>query len=159
MNTLLELLKQNARYSTKELASILNEKEATIIQQLNELEAKGILKGYKAILDQSALADSIVYALIELKVTPKKDSGFNETAQTIMSFNQVESVYLMAGNYDLAVFVSGSSMQEIASFVATQLSTLDGVLGTSTRFVLQKYKEDGFDLIDYHKQEERLGLV
>ena len=159
MDNLLGLLKQNARYSVKELAVILNQSEEVVAKALEAYEKQGIIKGYQAILNYEKLDQAPVFALIELKVTPKKELGFQEIADRVMEMEEVERVYLMAGDYDLAVFVKGKTMQDVAMFVAKRLSTLDSVLSTSTHFVLSRYKQDGVILKDEEKSDLRGQMV
>ena len=155
MDNLLGLLKQNARLSIKELSVLLNQSEEVVVKALEAYEKQGIIKGYQAILNYEKLEPAPVFALIELKVQPKKEFGFQEIADRVMAFEEVDSVYLMAGDYDLAIFVRGKTIQDVAMFVAKRLSTLDSVLSTATHFVLTKYKEDGFVLRDEEADDLR----
>jgi len=159
MDNLLGLLKQNARLSIKELSVLLNQSEEVVVKALEAYEKQGIIKGYQAILNYEKLEPAPVFALIELKVQPKKEFGFQEIADRVMAFEEVDSVYLMAGDYDLAIFVRGKTIQDVAMFVAKRLSTLDSVLSTATHFVLTKYKEAGFILRDEEADELRGQLV
>ncbi len=159
MDNLLGLLKQNARLSIKELSVLLNQSDEVVVKALEAYEKQGIIKGYQAILNYEKLEPAPVFALIELKIQPKKEFGFQEIADRVMAFEEVDSVYLMAGDYDLAIFVRGKTIQDIAMFVAKRLSTLDSVLSTSTHFVLTKYKEDGFILQDEETDNLRGQLV
>lgn len=158
MEKLLKLLKDNARLTNKELAVMLNRDEEVIQTQITELEQNGIIKGYKALINEQKV-NAGVSALIELKVTPKKEFGFQDIADRVMLLPEVESVYLMAGDYDLAVFVRGESIQEVAMFVAKRLSPLESVISTATHFVLQKYKQDGVILDDTKEQDIRSQMV
>ena len=158
MEKLLKLLKDNARLTNKELAVMLNRDEELIQSQIADLEQKGIIKGYKALINEQKV-NAGVSALIELKVTPKKELGFQDVADRVMQLPEVESVYLMAGDYDLAVFVRGESIQEVAMFVAKRLSPLESVISTATHFVLQKYKQDGVILDDTKEQDIRSQMV
>lgn len=158
MEKLLELLKDNARLTNKELAIMLNRDEEVIQTQIAQLEQKGIIKGYKALINEQKV-NAGVSALIELKVTPKKDFGFQDIADRVMQFSEVESVYLMAGDYDLSVLVRGETIQDVAMFVAKRLSPLESVISTSTHFVLQKYKQDGVILDDSKEQDIRNQMV
>lgn len=158
MEKLLKLLKENARLTNKELAVMLNRDEEVIQTQITELEQNGIIKGYKALINEQKV-NAGVSALIELKVTPKKEFGFQDIADRVMLLPEVESVYLMAGDYDLAVFVRGESIQEVAMFVAKRLSPLESVISTATHFVLQKYKQDGVILDDTKEQDIRSQMV
>ena len=158
MEKLLKLLKDNARYSTKELSIMLNREEELVESQIKELEKNGVIKGYKALINEQKV-NAGVSALIELKVTPKKEFGFQDIADRVMLLPEVESVYLMAGDYDLAVFVRAETMQDVAMFVAKRLSPLESVISTSTHFVLQKYKQDGVILDDSKEQDIRNQMV
>lgn len=148
MNELINLLQQNARYSTSELATMLGRKESDIKKQIAELEEKGIIKGYSAIVNEDLIDSDSVTAIIELKVTPRRDSGFDEIAAEISALDEVDSVFLMAGSYDLQVTIRGKGVKEISLFVRQRLSTISGVLSTTTHFILKKYKEKGIKIED-----------
>jgi DNA-binding Lrp family transcriptional regulator len=158
MEKLLKILKDNARLSAKELSAMLNRSETEIINQISELERNGIIKGYKTLINEQKI-NAGVTALIELKVTPKKEFGFQDIADRVMQFSEVESVYLMAGDYDLAVFVKGETIQDVAMFVSKRLAPLDSVISTATHFVLQKYKQDGVVLDDLKNNDIRSQMV
>ena len=155
MDKLLQLLSTNSGFTTGEIATMLGEPEDYIKAQIKEYENKGIIKGYQAVVNRDELDDGDVEALIELKVMPKKETGFDEMAERCMSFEEVESVYLMAGAYDFALIVRGETMQDIAMFVAKKLSTIDGVLSTGTHFIMRRYKDSGMNLIDFEGSDER----
>lgn len=159
MNRLLALLSESTNFSTAQIAMMLNEPEDYIKAQIREYEKSGIIVGYKALVNWEKVQDAGVTALIELKVTPKRETGFDEIAQRITAFEQVESVYLMAGAYDLAVYVRGETIQDVATFVSRKLSAMDGIISTATHFLLKRYKEGGV-LLDptVDKQEEREGI-
>ena len=157
MNELLHLLKQNARLSNEELGAMLGITPAEVAAQIKKLEEDGIIKGYSVVLNDELANKDTVTAFIELKVTPKRDCGFEDLAKTVMMYDEVESVSLMSGAYDLAVTVTGSSLKVIALFVAQRLSTIDGVLSTATHFVLKRYKEKGI-FIEQEPLDER-GMV
>lgn len=148
MDTLISLLKQNARLSNAQLATMLGKTEAEVAIKIEEYETAGIIKGYSVILDEEKADKDLVTAFIELKVTPQADYGFDEIAKTVMMYDAVESVSLMSGAYDLSVTISGTNLREIALFVAQRLSTIDGVLSTATHFVLKRYKEKGIFIGD-----------
>ncbi len=149
MNTqLLTLLYQNAKYEARDLADMLGLSEDTVKAQIKELEDAGLICGYKAVIDWEKLDGAYVAALIELKVTPQPDAGFEETAMKIMKFKEVETVYLMSGGYDLCVIVKGKTFQEVAMFVAKQLATMKTVVSTATHFVLRRYKELDVTMVD-----------
>ena len=143
MDMLLRLLKQNARLTNENLASMLDTTAEDIAARIEKYEADGIIMGYSAVINEETADKDAVTAYIELKVTPQPDFGFDDIARTVMQYQEVESVYLMSGSYDLAVTVNGTNLREIALFVAQRLSTLDGVLSTATHFLLKRYKEKG----------------
>lgn len=154
MDTLINLLKQNARLSCKELAAMTGTSESEVEAKIKEYEHSGIIKGYSAIIDEEAADKNNVTAFIEVKVTPKADCGFDDIAKTIMMYDEVESLTLMSGAFDLAVTISGTNYKEIALFVARRLSTIDGVISTATHFILKRYKEKGI-FIDDDNTDER----
>lgn len=143
----LKLLARNARYSHEEIAVMLGADVKDVTKAIAELESDGILKGYKAIVDWEKTDDALVSAIIEINVIPKAGLGFEEVAEKIMKYPQVESVYLMSGVYDLNVVVKGKTLQEIAWFVSKELSTIDSVTNTTTHFVLRRYKEMDVELV------------
>jgi len=141
---LLALLQENARLSDVELASRLGMSEEDVGKRIAEYEEAGAILGYQAVIDREKVAAGEVHALIEVKVTPERGGGFDRLSERIARFEQVRHCYLMSGSYDLVVFVSGDSLQDIARFVSDKLSTLEGVLSTATHFMLKTYKEGGF---------------
>ncbi len=153
MDKLLKLLDTNARMSNAELAVVLGSTEEAVAARIAELERSGVIRSYKAVIDWDRTDRQYVTALIELRVTPKRDRGFEEIAEQIMRFDEVESVYLMSGGYDLAVTVSGRTFKDVAMFVAKRLSTLESVLSTATHFVLRRYKDDGVLFLGEEKDE------
>ena len=159
MDKLLQLLSTNSGFTTGEIATMLGEPEDYIKAQIKEYENKGIIKGYQAVVNRDELDDGDVEALIELKVMPKKETGFDEMAERCMAFEEVESVYLMAGAYDFALIVRGETMQDIAMFVAKKLSTIDGVLSTGTHFIMRRYKDRGMTLIDFGDRTDGRNLI
>ncbi len=153
MDKLLKLLDSNARLTNTQLAVMLGCSEKEVSDHIAEWERDGVIRGFKAIIDWERTDRAYVTALIELRVTPKRDLGFEGIAETIMRFEEVESVYLMSGGYDLAVIVSGQTFKDIAMFVAKRLSTLDSVLSTATHFVLRRYKDSGVLFLGEEKDE------
>ncbi len=148
MEKIIKLLEQNARLSNEQLGAMLGCTAEEAAAQIADLEKKGIIKGYKPIINYEKVNDEVVTALIELKVTPKKGQGFEEIAKRIMEYDEVDSVCLMSGGYDLSVTVKGKTLKEIALFVAHRLAPLDSVLSTATHFVLSRYKDAGVILYD-----------
>lgn len=143
MEQLIRLLNENARMSNAQLAVMLNKTEDEVAQMILQAEREGIIRGYHVLLDQEKVHDPQVTALIELQVTPKRDRGFESVADAVMRYEEVESVYLMSGSYDLLAVVNGKDFKDIAFFVARKLATLDGVKSTATHFVLSRYKDRG----------------
>ena len=141
--TLLRLLEDNARLTNDELAAMTGMTPDAVAAELAALRKAGVILGYKTIVDWEKTDRDLCTARIEIKVTPKSGMGFEEIAETIARFEEVQSVYLMSGGYDLAVTVNGKSFKEVALFVAHRLAPLDSVESTATHFVLKKYKEKG----------------
>lgn len=139
----LAILTDDARISAKKIAAMLSTDEASVKACIEGLEKSGVLVKYTAIVNSEKAEDSLVEALIEVKVTPKKKEGFDGIAKQIASFPEVKSVYLMSGAYDLAVFVEDKSLQQVSRFVSERISTFDGVISTATHFILKKYKIEG----------------
>ena len=138
---LLKLLEQNARYATADLATMLGISEEEVRAEIEQLKKDGVIRGFKTVIDWERLDSAYVSALIELKVTPQANSGFEDTAKKIMKYDEVETVYLMSGGYDLSVIVKGKTFQEVAMFVGKVLAPMNGVISTATHFVLRRYKE------------------
>lgn len=144
---LLKLLNKNARLTDKELAIMTGSDEQEVHGSIADMEKEGLIRGYKAVVDWERVDNTHVSALIELKVTPKAGLGFEEVAQKVSKYPEVESVYLMSGGYDLSVTVTGKTFQEVAMFVAKELSTIDSVISTTTHFILRRYKELDVELM------------
>lgn len=160
MNKLLELLAENAEFTINQLAVMLGESEQSVREKIDEYKNKGIIKGTKTLIDWDKVPDSGVRAIIELKVTPKAETGFDDIAKIVMSYDNVEDVYLAASSrYDLIAMVKGSTIQEIAEFVSKRLSTLEAVIGTATNFVLTTYKQGGRSFMDNNEEEEQRSMV
>jgi len=140
---LLELLHNDAKLDNKTLAIMLNKSEEEIENKIKELEESGVIMGYGAVLNAEKIYTDRVSALIEVKITPQRDRGFDFIARTIYSFPEVRSCYLMSGAFDLMVIVEGDNIRKVASFVAEKLSVLDNVLSCATHFILKEYKQDG----------------
>jgi len=150
-------LARNARYTAEEIAIMLDTKTEEVEASIKELEKDGLIKGYKALVDWDKIDGAYVSAIIELNVVPKAGLGFEEVARKIMSYNEVESVYLMSGVYDLNVVVKGKTLQDIAWFVAKELATIDSVTSTTTHFVMRRYKEMDVELVS--SEEDDRGQI
>ena len=151
---ILSLLNENARYSFGQIAKMLGETESKIQAEVDQLEKEGVIVKYTAILNTEVIAENSVQALIEVKVAPQKLKGFDSCADEIYSFDEVKSLYLMSGGFDLAVFVEGKNLSELARFVAEKLSVIDGIIGVQTHFILKKYKIEG-NITDSNQENKR----
>jgi DNA-binding Lrp family transcriptional regulator len=145
MNEILELLQNDARLTPEEIAAMLKKDVKVIRKKIKQLEDDGVIVKYGAIINPEKVPNKkeTVRAIIELSVTPERETGFDALAERIYKFPQVESVYLISGGYDLQVIIEGKTLKEVAFFVSEKLAPLDGVRGTKTHFVLKKYKENG----------------
>ncbi|QYM80567.1 Lrp/AsnC family transcriptional regulator [Horticoccus luteus] len=161
MNPVLKLLLEGGGLTTAQIAQVAGLTEVEVNQHLEQLKKDKIFLGWRPVLDLSreAAAAAAVRAVIEVKVTPERGGGFNRFAERIARFDEVESCYLMSGGYDLLVFVKGASLQKVASFVSEKLSTIEGVLSTSTHFMLRSYKEQGFLLESDEGPVTRLNVA
>ena len=159
MDRLLFLLQNNARLTNRQLAVMLGREEEEVAKAIEAYEKSSVIRGYQAVIDWDKTDSPTVFARIEIKVTPKKDFGFEEIARTIMELEEVQSVSLMSGGYDLAVTVSGKNFRDIAMFVAHRLSPIDSVNSTATHFILKKYKERGVVFEEEVKDERRMTLL
>ena len=146
MDKILPHLRKNARTSIADLAKVANLGEAEVIERIAKLEATGVILGYQVIVDPEKTAGEQVTAVIEVKITPERDGGFNKMAERIAKFPEVKSCYLMSGGYDLMVVVEGPNLHKVAGFVSEKLSTMKGVISTATHFRLRAYKENGVEL-------------
>ena len=154
MKDIIKILQQNARISHRELSEMLGVSPEEAAAEIKRLEDSGVIKGYSVIVDDELYDNSTVYATIELRVTPQRDCGFDDIAKTIMMYDEVESISLMSGAYDLSLEVKGDNLRDVALFVSERLATIDGVLSTATHFILKKYKEKGI-FIDGEENDER----
>lgn len=153
MDRLLYLLETNPRLTNEELAVMLGVSEDEVGEQIRIYEESGVIKGYRAILDKEKINARDCTALIEIKVQPKFGHGFDEVAQRIANLEEVESIYLMSGGYDLCCIVQNKSFEEVAMFVVKRLSPLEDVVSTTTNFILKKYKEQGISFAEQTKDD------
>jgi DNA-binding Lrp family transcriptional regulator len=149
---ILRILVENARASNKEIAKIVGMTEAEVKEVIAELERDGIIRKYKAVINYEKAGIETVQALIEIKISPERDTGYDSVAKRISKFPEVQSVRLVSGEYDLSVLVSGKTMHEVAHFVAEKIAPLEQVRDTVTNFLLKTYKENG----ELFGEEERL---
>jgi DNA-binding Lrp family transcriptional regulator len=157
MDELLKLIQSNARESHDNLARMLGLAPAEVSRRIADYEKRGVIRGYQAILNEDQLELDKVTAVIEVKVTPQREGGFDTIAERIGRFPEVRSAYLMSGTYDLLLFVEGPTLRDVAAFVSERLSPLEGVLSTSTHFMLKTYKRFGV-LMHQPGSDERLTV-
>jgi DNA-binding Lrp family transcriptional regulator len=155
MDEILEILEKDARITPEEIAKMLKKKPAVVRQAIKKYEKEGIIAGYKAVINKEwgKDDDKEVRALIEVNILPQKDVGFERVAERIYSFPEVTSCYLVSGTYDLLLIVEGRNLHAVSQFVAEKLAPLENVRGTTTHFLLRKYKQDGTIL--KHKEENK----
>ena len=158
MERLLELLKANARTPVESLARQLGEPAADVEARLRDYEKRGVIRGYQALINTERLDDDSVRAVIELRIRPAQDGGFDRLANRVGRFDEVESMFLMSGSYDLLLFVRGRNLQEVARFVSSKLANMEGVLSTATHFMLKTYKDQGV-MLEQWNHDERLQVT
>ena len=145
---ILKLIENNARISNADIATAIGATEMEVANAIREMETSGIIRGYKTILDREKIDENAVSATIELKVVPKAERGFEEVAERISHYPEVESVSLMSGGCDLSVVVTGKTFRDVSTFVAKELATIDAVTATATQFIMKRYKDHGVLLTD-----------
>ena len=155
---ILNYIEKNSRVDLKELAVLLGMNEVDVANELAAMEAEGVICGYHTIIDWDKVTDERVNALIEVKVTPQRGKGFDEIAERIYKYPEVNSCYLMSGGFDLLVSIEGKSLKEISMFVSQKLSTLDSILSTTTHFILKKYKDHG-TIMHQKYEDERIMMT
>lgn len=158
MRELLELLEHDARRSIKDLATMLGRSEYEVEEQMKKLEKDKIILGYNTMINWHKYGDNTVTAIIEVNVTPQREFGFDAIAERIYRFDEVKTVYLMSGSFDLLVIIEGKTLNNIADFVARRLSTIEGVTSTRSHFMLKAYKKDGI-IIDDKEKDHRLVIT
>ena len=158
MDELLQILQNNALESPENIGRMLNLPAAEVKKRIATYEQTGVIRGYQAILNDEQVDPEKVTAVIEVKVTPQREGGFDTIANRLSRFPEVHSAYLMSGGYDILLFVEGRSLREVAGFVSERLSSLDGVVSTSTHFMLKTYKRFGV-LMTKDNSDERLSIT
>ena len=153
---ILNYIERNSRVELKELAVILGTTEAEIAQELADMESEGIICGYHTLIDWDKVTTDRVNALIEVRVTPQRGHGFDDIAERIYTYPEVNATYLISGGYDLLVSLEGKTLREVSSFVTEKLSTLETVISTSTHFILKKYKDHGTILHEKNTDERMI---
>lgn len=155
-NAILKAIDKNSKISAEDLAIMLDVDVEEIKTEIRKMEEEGVICGYPTLINWDKTDCEKVTAWIEVKVTPQRGRGFEKIAERIYRFDEVESVYLMSGTFDLAVLIEGKSMREVANFVSSKLAPLEAVMSTSTNFVLKKYKEHGLELVNQKRENERM---
>ncbi len=150
---ILNLMEKDARISYDDIATITGLSVKEVAEEIRSMEEEGIIRGYKTVINRELIDEESVSATIELKVVPKAELGFEEVAERIALYPEVESVSLMSGGCDLSVVVRGKSFREVSAFVSKELATIDAVTATSTQFIMKRYKDYGVILIDEDKDE------
>lgn len=153
---ILTAIDKNSKLTAKDLAAMLGSTEEEVAATIKQLEEETVICGYPTLINWDKTESEKVTALIEVKVTPQRGQGFDKIAERIYKFDEVESVYLMSGGFDLTVIIEGKSMKEVATFVSSKLAPMEAVLSTATHFVLKKYKEHGLPLVQETKDERML---
>lgn len=156
MDKLLKVIEKNARLTLEEIAAIIGEEPEAAAARLDQYKKDGVIRGTRTLVDWEQVGGGDVQAVIEVRITPKRNHGFDKVAEAIAQLDEVDGVMLMSGGYDLHVFISGKSFQEVAMFVARRLSPIEGVLSTATHFVLRTYKKDGA-LYGFEERDERMA--
>ncbi|MBP2641233.1 MAG: transcriptional regulator, AsnC family [Firmicutes bacterium] len=158
MKELLELLEKDYTQSPETLADLLNRPKEEIAKQIRQLETEKIIVKYHTIINWEKAGVDIVSAIITVRITPQREVGFDAIAERIYRFPEVRNLYLMSGSFDLLVMVEGQTMKEVANFVSTKLATIEGVISTTSHFVLKKYKEEGV-IIEDREKDRRLVVT
>lgn len=158
LKEILKILEKDARTTAKQIATMTGTPQAEVAKLIKQAEKDGTILKYKTIVNWEKVEDEQVGALIEVKVIPQRDVGFDAIAERIYRFPQARSVYLLSGTYDLLVLVTGKTMHEVAEFVSQKLALIEGVQGTVTHFMLKRYKEDG-EIIGGGEETKRQPVI
>ena len=153
---ILSYIETNSRVDLHDLAIIMDSDEATIMNELEATENEHIICGYHTIIDWDKAGSDMITALIEVRVTPQRDQGFDKIAERIYNFPEVTAVYLISGGYDLMVILEGWTLKGVSQFVSEKLAPIESIIGTSTYFILKKYKDHGTIMVPQKKEERML---
>lgn len=156
---ILAVIEKNSRIDLRELAILLGEDETVIANTIADMEKEHIICGYHTLINWDNTSEEKVTALIEVRVTPQRGRGFDNFAERIMRYPEVNAVYLMSGAYDFTVILEGKTMRGVSQFVTEKLSVLDEVISTATYFILKKYKDHGIVLVSEEKEDERMKIT
>jgi len=159
MTELLRLLEDNGKLTPQQIGAMLGRDAANVEEEIAKCEEDKVILGYTALVDWDRASEELVTALIEVKISPQRGDGFDRIAERIYQYDEVESLYLMSGSFDLAVMIRGRTMKEISHFVFARLAPIEGVTSTSTHFIMKKYKEKNHTFVTMPEQEERLLFV
>ncbi|MBQ6024636.1 MAG: Lrp/AsnC family transcriptional regulator [Lachnospiraceae bacterium] len=154
---ILRAIAKDSKIAAEELAIRLGCTKEELVTAIAEMEADKVICGYPTLIDWDKVSDEKVTALIELKVTPQRGQGFDKIAERIYKFDEVESVYLMSGGFDLTVIIRGKSMKEVSRFVFEKLAPMESIQSTATHFVLKKYKDQGL-IMQFESDDERIQM-
>ena len=155
---ILNYIEKNSRVDLKEVAVCLGISEIDVANELAAMESEGIICGYHTLIDWDKVTEERIHALIEVRVTPQRGRGFDEVAERIYKYPEVQATYLISGGFDLLVFMEGKTLREISSFVYEKLSTMEFVMSTTTHFVLKKYKDHGI-ILNSRNEDERMIMT
>ena len=155
---IIRILQDNGRMTPEEIAERLDTDAETVNNLIAELEKENVIRGYRAVIDETKIDSSKVKAIIEVHIRPQREGGFDNIAKRIANFAEVTSLYLVSGGYDLELEVQGATLQDVAGFVSSKLATIDGVTSTATHFILKKYKEAG-KIFEDGEHYERLKVT
>ncbi len=158
LKDILKILEKDSRTSLQQIATITGIPEAEAAQTIRQAEQDQVILRYKTIINWEKAGDEHVHALIEVKIAPQRDVGFDAIAERIYRYPQASTVYLLSGTFDLLVIVTGKTIQEVANFVAQKLAPIEGVQSTVTHFMLKKYKEDG-EILESREELKRQPLI
>ncbi len=156
---ILKVISKNSKISIEDLSVMLDSTPEEVAGCIEEMEQNGIICGYPALINWDKTDHEIVTALIEVKVAPQRGRGFDKVAERIYQFDEVASVYLMSGGFDLTVIIQGNSMKEVARFVATKLAPMESIVSTGTHFVMKRYKDHGLPLVKAANDDERMLIT
>ena len=158
MKEILRILENDARTTTQQIATMTGIPDDEVARTIKQAEEKRIILKYKTVINWEKMENEQVSALIEVRISPQRDVGFDAIAERIYRFPQARTVYLLSGTYDLLVLVTGKSLHEVADFVSQKLAPLDGVQGTVTHFMLKRYKEDG-EILEGKEEVKRQPVI
>ena len=159
MDELLTMLERDSRLGVRQMAVALGREEADVQAAIDGYEADGTILKYSALINKDNLDEEYITALIEVKISPQKGEGYDRIAQRIYQYDEVDSLYLMTGSYDLLVTMTVRTMKEAAAFVYEHLAAIEGVSSTATRFIMKKYKEQNCVFVKTPEQEERISFI